>query len=95
MSICTLLPLDGNGYPGIQRSNQLVDILEEAYQVSGKQTKNSILNVPLGKLSWGKAHLETFRSMHSSILNYTKLSYPKKEKVLCLFTDASDRFWSG
>ena len=73
----------------------LVDILERAYQVSGKRTKKSILNMPLGKLSWGKAHVDAFRSMQTSILNSTKLPYPKKEKVLCLFTDASDRFWSG
>ena len=73
----------------------LADILEQAYQVSGKRTKKFILNMPLGKLSWGKAHVDAFRSLQTSILNSTKLSYPKKEKVLCLFTDASDRFWSG
>ena len=79
----------------IVRIAPLVDILEQAYKVSGKRTKNSILNMPLGKLSWGKAHVDAFRSMQTSIQNSTKLSYPKKEKVLCLFTDASDRFWSG
>ena len=69
----------------------LVRILEQACHVSGKRTKNSILNMPLGNLSWGDAHEDAFRSMHISVLNSTKLSYPKKEKVLWLFTDASAR----
>ena len=73
----------------------LLDILEQAYQMSGKRTKNFILSMPLGNLSWGDAHEDAFRSMQTSIPNSIKFSYPKREKVLCLFTHASDRFWSS
>lgn len=94
MSLCTLLPLEAVIPVFNVRIVPQVDFLEEAYKLSGKQTKKYILYIQLGKLSWCTAHEEAFRFM-TFILNSMKFSYLKKEKVLCLFPDVSDTLWSG
>jgi len=78
-----------------QRIGPLVDVLEEAYARSGKRTKKSIKKVALHTLSWGTAQEEAFRDIQDSIRSAVTLSYPDPEKVICVFTDASERYWSG
>ena len=73
----------------------LVDVLEEAYSKAGRRTSRSIKKFSLDKLSWGQSHEDAFRTMQNSLQSAVKLAYPDHGKVLCVFTDASDRFWSG
>ena len=78
-----------------QRIGSLNDVLEEAYAKSGKRTKKSINKIALSMLSWGPTHEATFRKLQDSLRSAVTLAYPDPDKMICIFTDASDRYWSG
>ena len=78
-----------------QRIAPLVKILYEAYAKSGKRTMRSIRNMSLSSLSWGHVQDVSFLDLQDSLKSSIKLSYPDLEKTICVFTDASVRFWSG
>lgn len=78
-----------------ERSAPLTDVLEEAYTRSGRRTRKSIQSMLLRTLSWGDKHVSAFRSLQDSIRNAVLMSFPKRDKRLCLYTDASDRHWSA
>ena len=78
-----------------ERVLPLTEVLELAFEQTGKRKKKSIQNIPLSTLRWGDEGRKAFLSLHTSILHATKLGYPKEDKVLCLYTDASDKYWSG
>lgn len=77
------------------RISPLNDILMAAYKKSGKRTKRSIKSIALSSLSWGPIHEQMFQSLQESLPNAVILSYRDPEKEICVFTDASESFWSG
>lgn len=70
-------------------------LLESAYERTGKSTTSSIKGIPMRSLAWGPNHAAAFKDFQSMLLDTVKLAYPSVEKDLCLFTDASERFWSA
>lgn len=78
-----------------ERVSLLTSVLEEAYTLSKKRTKRSIKNIPLSKLSWGDKHIAAFKSIQESLINAVSLSHLKEDYIVCIFTDASIKFWSG
>lgn len=78
-----------------RRVSPLNDVLEAAYTRSGKRTKRSIKTIALSTLSWGTPHEKAFHDLQDMLHNAVKLSYPKEGMVICIYTDASERFWSG
>eukprot|EP00171_Calliarthron_tuberculosum_P023749 IDg23749t1 len=79
----------------VKRVAPLNDVLEEAYKISKKRTKKSIKNVMLKNLSWSEEHEQMFYSIQNSLRNAVMLAHQKPGYVTCIYTDASDRFWSG
>lgn len=79
----------------VRRVAPLVALLESAYTKAGRRTKRSIRGMPLRTLSWGTTHEAAFRDLQDNIRNAVQLSYPRDGKVICVFTDASQRYWSG
>jgi len=73
----------------------LNEVLEEAYGRSGKRTKRSVKNIALSTLPWGPTHVQVFTELQDTLRNAVKLSYPKPGMEICVYTDASDRFWSA
>ena len=78
-----------------ERVAPLQQMLESAYEKAGRRTKRAIKNIPLSTLSWGTAHDDVFVKLQDCLRHAVKLSYPDPDKVICVHTDASDRFWSG
>lgn len=78
-----------------ERSAPLVEVLEEAYKKSGRRTKRSIQNMLLQTLSWGDRHVKAFKSLQDTIRSAVSMAFPKANKRICMYTDASDRFWSA
>ena len=78
-----------------KRSSILVDVLEEAYKRSGRRTKRSIQNIKLQTLSWGKMHTEAFKDLQDTIRNSVMMAFPSPDKRICVYTNASDCFWSA
>lgn len=71
-----------------RRVEPLNNILEEAFDKSGKRTKRSIKKIALSTLSWGTTHLTAFLDLQDTLRNAVKLSYPKPGMEICVYTDA-------
>ncbi len=70
-------------------------LMEDAYsKAGGKRTKRSIRNLSI-TADWGATHDVAFTAIIKQLAAAVKLSYPKSDFELCLFTDASDTHWSG
>ena len=78
-----------------RRVAPLTSILEKSYSISGKRTKRSIRNIKLSRLSWGPTHSTAFNSLQESLNSAVKLSYLDPQKEVCIYTDASERYWSA
>ena len=78
-----------------ERMAPLLKVLDEAYAKSGKGTKCSIRNMSLNSLSGGPTHETSFRDLQDSLKSTDTLAYPDAERVICVFTDASEKFWSA
>ncbi len=77
-----------------ERVAPLRAILEEAYNIKGSRKKRAIQNTPLSHLAWGADHESAFQDTQYQIQQSIKLSHRKSEMELCVFTDASDKFWA-
>lgn len=73
----------------------LREVLEEAYNRSGKRTTKSIQNIRLAKLSWGTAHADAYLELQEQLRNAVKLSHRDADKNICVFTDASNTHWAA
>ncbi len=73
----------------------LHNLMEEVYsRAGGKRTKRAVRNLSI-TAEWGATHDVAFRAIIKQLAAAVKLSHPKSEFELCLFTDASDTHWSG
>ena len=85
-----------NGIPDhSRRIAPLRNILEKAFQKSGKRTKRSIKRIPLKSLGWGDEHEFAFRGLQKTLTDQIKLAHRDSNLALCIYTDASDRFWAS
>ncbi len=48
----------------------------------------------LSSLSWGDKHLQAFQSLQEQLRNSVRLAHRDPNKVLCIYTDASELFWA-
>ena len=78
-----------------RRTSQLRDLLEKAYAKSGHRTKRSIKNIPLTTLGWTDEHEATFHGLQRTLREHLKLAHRQPDLALCIYTDASDKFWAG
>ena len=58
------------------------------------RTSKYINNISLLSLAWGAAHEEAFRDLQETLGEAVQLSYPYPKNEICVFTDASEGFWS-
>jgi Reverse transcriptase (RNA-dependent DNA polymerase) len=73
----------------------LHQLLEDVYaRAGGRRTKTSVARIPLSEVGWTDEHAETFRACQKALVQTTELSHPSKDKRVCLYTDASQDFWS-
>ena len=73
----------------------LNDVLETAHRKVGKRTTRSIRNVHLAEVGYNQTHERNFRELQSRLQNAVELSHPDPRKTICVFTDASEKFWAG
>ena len=71
-------------------------LLETAYaRAGGKRTKAAVSRILLSEVGWTGAHAEAFEKCQNALANATTLAHPSPEKRICLYTDASQDFWSS
>ena len=72
----------------------LLELLEQIYKKLGSRKKRTIANKPLASYGWSPHHDSAWRTCMDSLAKATCLAYPDDKKSICVFTDASDRFWA-
>ena len=78
-----------------KRIAPLRSLLEVAYKKSGKRTKKSISKIYLSTIGWNQEHADAFLDIQTQLREQLKLAHRDKEKKLCIYTDASDRYWAA
>ena len=73
----------------------LHELLEAVYVRSGKRTKTAAARISLHEVGWSADHLRVFESCQTALANATTLAHPSPDKRVCLYTDASQDFWSA
>ena len=79
----------------VERTAALSELLEKAYSVSGRRTSRSIRRLQVHHLGWGPPHEREFLGLQDALGSAVTLAYPDPDKVISVFTDASERFWAG
>ena len=83
----------------IPRFNELIEplsvILEEVYSMAGRRTRKSVQRISLNHTSWNTEHLRSFTAVKEALHQAATLAHPDESKLLCLFTDASDKHWAA
>jgi RNase H-like domain found in reverse transcriptase len=72
----------------------LQDLLEVLYKEAKGRTKKKATSVSL-EGRWSQACEKAFRSLQEDILTLMTSAHPDPAKRVCVFTDASDAFYSG
>ncbi|XXQ35702.1 Reverse transcriptase domain-containing protein [Plasmodiophora brassicae] len=72
----------------------LQDLLLSASRSVSSLKKSHLRRVRLADIGWTTDHLTSFNSLKHRLSEAMTLAHPKDEWIMCLFPDASDRFWS-
>lgn len=68
-------------------------LLESNYVLNKTRKKIRLANRPIS--AWGDEHQQAFTCLIQAIKDQVVLATPDPQRRLCLFTDASEEFWSG
>jgi len=68
----------------------LQKIFEEAMKHQPTRTKTVARQVRLSKHGWNPRHALAFEEIKNSIASHVRLSYPRKDMIQCLYTDANE-----
>jgi hypothetical protein len=71
------------------------ELLEAVYARSGKRTKKAAARISLHEVGWNADHQQVFKSCQTALAHATTLAHPSTGKRVCLYTDASQDFWSA
>jgi RNase H-like domain found in reverse transcriptase len=71
-------------------------LLESVYQAAGgKRTKTAAAKVQLHLVGWTAHHADVLAACKESLLHTATLAHPSPDLRLCLYTDASQDYWSS
>lgn len=93
--ICSIGGMRSQNSDHAGRVAPLHGLLELAFKRTGKRTKRSIKSTPLFTICWNIAQKTCFRDLQSTLSAQLHLDHQSKSLQLCIFTDASDRFWAS
>ena len=77
-------------YTAIHNPHSTTTFFGSVYQSAGARTKRHEARVSLDALNWGTKEEESFEVVKNALMHPCKLAHLDSEKILCLFTDASD-----
>ena len=73
----------------------LQQLLTKALATRKSKKSQSICKVLLSSVGWGPIHDKAFETLKAAIANTVRLAHLDDDKVVCLFPDASDKFWGS
>lgn len=83
-----------NGIPDHARMvAPLRDLIEKAYEKTGKRTKRSIKSISLSSLGSSEPRDNAFEKIQETLRQQVSLAHRNLDMHICIFTYASDRFW--
>lgn len=79
----------------IKLTAPLQKFMERVYQFCGKRTKRSVARVRLSSLGWSDNENAAFENCKNALANQMTLAHRDESKRVCVYMDASDKYWSG
>jgi hypothetical protein len=76
-------------------SSILWELLETVYVKAKSRKKNRFKNIKLADVGWNEAHTAAFNSIKELLANCQTNSFPIPGARMCLFTDASEKFYAA
>ena len=73
----------------------LTEFMEKVYKEIGSRKKKRLQRHALAKFGWTDDMTYAWKKCLKHVEEATLLAHPDEEQALCVFTDASDRFWSA
>jgi RNase H-like domain found in reverse transcriptase/Reverse transcriptase (RNA-dependent DNA polymerase)/Integrase core domain/Integrase zinc binding domain/Chromo (CHRromatin Organisation MOdifier) domain len=74
----------------------LQDLLEHVYAYAGsKRTRTAAAKVLLSDVGWDASHSAVFQACQTALINSVTLAHLSPDQRVCLYTDASNDFWSA
>lgn len=84
---------------GIPQFTELVSplhkLMELLYAHVGKRTKRAVTYLRLEDFGWNDSYEQVFKMCKDALINQVTIAHRDEEKLLCIYTDASDSVWSG
>ena len=81
--------------PGYNKVTEaLQSLMEHVYQLAKGRTKKAVSKVPLKDI-WSDREAQSFRKLFNALRHSITLAHVDFNKSICLFTDASDWYWSS
>ncbi|KAF0729338.1 hypothetical protein Ae201684_013084 [Aphanomyces euteiches] len=73
----------------------LTKLLDIGAKAAASRKKTALARVSLSSIGWCEDHAECFESVKTTLQRMVPLAHPDPEKMVCLYTDASDGFWGA
>ncbi|GMF09610.1 unnamed protein product [Phytophthora lilii] len=73
----------------------LVKMMEKVYERAGGRKKTQVRKVTFSDVGWGEAEVASLENCKQSLQNALQIAHPGPEKLLSVFTDASDEHWGA
>ncbi|GMF34349.1 unnamed protein product [Phytophthora lilii] len=70
-------------------------MMEKVYERAGGRQKTQVRKVSLSDVGWGEAEVASLENCKQSLQKALQLAHPDPQKLLSVFTDASDEHWGA
>jgi RNase H-like domain found in reverse transcriptase len=79
-----------------QLVSPLQRLLEAVYvAAAGTRTRTAVAKISLSQVGWDGSHTDAMQACKDALQHSVTLAHPSPSKRLCLYTDASNEFWSA
>jgi RNase H-like domain found in reverse transcriptase len=78
---------------------QLVSPLQRLFEAvyvaaAGTRTRTAVAKISLSQVGWDGSYTDAMQACKDAFLHSVTLAHPSPSKRLCIYTDASNEFWS-
>ncbi|KAH9182886.1 hypothetical protein AeNC1_015138, partial [Aphanomyces euteiches] len=71
----------------------LMDCLERAYAAADGRTKSKMARISLDQVTWGDIERACLTDCKCALARAVELAHVDRSKTICVFADASEKFW--
>lgn len=78
-----------------ERVSPLRDLLEKVYAKLGSMKNKSVSKLSLESLGWTGRNAQSFHGLQMKLMKQARTAHRNPDLALCVYTDASDNFWTS